>query len=48
MIFRRFRRWLCRFICPDEFFNADASLEIDRLIIENESLRKRLANAGGA
>jgi hypothetical protein len=31
--------WLCRKLCRDEFFNRDASLEIDRLVLENERLR---------
>ena len=35
----RVKCWLCRAICPDKFFNYDASLEIDRLTIENEILR---------
>jgi len=40
---QRARRCLCRAICPDEFFNADASLGIDRLTTEVESLRQQLA-----
>lgn len=28
---------------PREFFNRDASLEIDRLTVENEELKERLA-----
>ena len=31
--------WLCRKLCRDEFFDRDASLEIDRLVLENERLR---------
>lgn len=38
-LWRRARRWLCRALCGDSFFNRDASLEIDRLTIENEILR---------
>ena len=38
-----FRCRLCRVLCGDRFFNRDASLEIDRLIIENERLRERLS-----
>jgi hypothetical protein len=33
---------LCRTLCGDHFFNRDASLEIDRLVVENERLRERL------
>ncbi len=36
---------LCRVLCTDRFFNHDASLEIDRLTVELESLRERLAVA---
>ena len=35
----RVRCWLCRKLCRDEFFNRDASIEIDRLVLENERLR---------
>ena len=42
-------KWFCcrlyRVLCGDRFFNRDASLEIDRLIIENERLRERLSVA---
>lgn len=34
---------LCRALCGDQFFNRDASLENDRLIVENERLRERVA-----
>lgn len=34
---------LCRALCSDHFFNRDASREIDRLTIENERLRERVA-----
>ena len=34
---------LCRKLCADCFFNRDASLEIDRLSVENEHLRARCA-----
>ena len=42
--FRQFRWWrvkcwLCKKFCGDKFFNRDASLEIDRLVIEIEILR---------
>lgn len=36
---RRARCWLCQRLCGDQFFNRDASLEIDRLTVENEKLR---------
>lgn len=39
------QRRLCRALCGDHFFNRDASLEIDRLVIENERLRNLLAVA---
>lgn len=32
-------RWVCPRLCHDRFFDRDASLEIDRLILENERLR---------
>ena len=35
----RAKCWLCRKICCDEFFNRDASREIDRLTIELEKIR---------
>jgi hypothetical protein len=35
----RLQQWLCRTAFPDQFFNRDASLEIDRLTVENERLR---------
>lgn len=34
---------LCRALCGDHFFNRDASLEIDRLTAEVESLREQAA-----
>ena len=37
----RGRCWLCRKLCRDEFFNIDASREIDRLTIELEKIRAR-------
>ena len=37
------RYWLCNFLCPDRFWNEDASLEIDRLTVENEKLREHIA-----
>lgn len=33
---------LCRIFCGDRFFNRDASLELDRLTVENERLRELL------
>jgi hypothetical protein len=42
MILGRLRCALCRLICPDQFFNSDASREIDRLISEVERLRDLL------
>lgn len=38
-LWRRGRCWLCRALCGDQFFNREASLEIDALTIENEKLR---------
>lgn len=38
-LLRRARRWLCRALCGDSFFNRDASLEIDKLVLEIERLR---------
>lgn len=38
----RGRCWLCRKFCGDQFFNRDASLEIDRLLVEIDNL-----HAGG-
>jgi hypothetical protein len=40
-ITRRFLRWLD----PTTFYNSDASLEIDRLTVENERLQRLLAEA---
>ncbi len=42
-ILKRAKNMLCRRLCGDCFFNRDASLEIDRLITENERLRARCA-----
>ena len=36
------RYWLCDLLCPDRIFNEDMSLEIDRLIFENEELLWRI------
>jgi len=36
------RYWLCDLLCPDRIFNEDMRLEIDRLTIENESLKSRI------
>ncbi|MSQ54908.1 MAG: hypothetical protein EXR31_06025 [Betaproteobacteria bacterium] len=41
---QRVQRWLCRVLCPSEFFNADASREIDRLTVEVERLRAKSAD----
>ena len=35
----RAKRWICRKFCRDQFFNGDASREIDRLTIELEKIR---------
>ena len=35
----RLRCQICQKLCGDHFFNRDASLEIDRLTLENEILR---------
>lgn len=42
-ILKSTKKLLCRKLCRDCFFNRDASLEIDRLIAENEHLRARCA-----
>lgn len=42
----RLRRLLCSKLCSDCFFNRDASLEIDRLVAENDELRAALRTAG--
>lgn len=39
LLFRRARLQLCRWIAPDQLFNADMSLEIDRLTLEIERLK---------
>jgi len=36
---KRIREWLCRWLCKDKLFNSDMSMEIDRLTVENETLR---------
>jgi len=41
-----FFQWLCGTMCADRFFNRDASLENDRLTVENEDLKARLQAAG--
>ncbi len=46
LYFTRLRWRLCDALCGDCFFNRDASLEIDRLIVENEDLKARLQAAG--
>lgn len=35
---RKIQYQLCHLLCKDQVFNSDMSLEIDRLIIENDSL----------
>ena len=37
-ILRKIQYRLCHLLCKDQVFNSDMSLEIDRLIIENDSL----------
>lgn len=37
-----FREWLCHLLYEDRLFNSDMSLEIDRLIQENEKLKARM------
>lgn len=44
---RKFRYWLGDLICLDRFFNEDASLEIDRLTLENETLKERIQELEG-
>jgi len=39
---KELREWLCHLLCKDRLFNSDMSLEIDRLIQENEELRARI------
>ncbi len=36
------RYWLCDLLCPDRIFNEDMSLEVDKLISENEKLKERI------
>lgn len=42
-VLRRAKRKLCRALCPDEFYNEDASREIDRLTVRAEQLEEQLA-----
>jgi hypothetical protein len=46
LYFNRLRWRLCDALCGDCFFNRDASLEIDHLLVENENLKARLQAAG--
>lgn len=39
-MFHRFRVWLAELIYPGDFFNKDASLEIDRLTVALEKCRE--------
>jgi hypothetical protein len=41
-MFHGFRVWLGELIHPGQFFNRDASLEIDRLVVELEDRREKL------
>lgn len=41
------RELICRRICPDLLFNSEMSLEIDRLIDENDRLRERIRELEG-
>jgi len=44
-LLKSLRSRICRALCGDYFFNRDASLLIDRLTVEVESLREQLAAA---
>jgi hypothetical protein len=46
-LFEPVREWICRSVCGQRFFDRDASLLNDRLIIEVERLQEGLdaANA---
>jgi len=39
-VIKHFQKLLCRLLCKDRLFNSDMSLEIDRLIQENERLKE--------
>ncbi len=39
---KKLRYWICDFLCPDRFFNEDASQEIDRLTHAVEKLKKHI------
>ena len=41
------RERLARWLSPDQLFNSDMSREIDRLIAENDRLRKRIRELEG-
>ncbi|MEA3277226.1 MAG: hypothetical protein U9Q81_18455 [Pseudomonadota bacterium] len=41
-LFEPIREHICRFLCGQQFFDRDASLEIDRLISDNEELSRDL------
>ena len=43
----RERQRLARWLAPDLLFNSDMSREIDRLIAENDRLRKRIRELEG-
>ena len=38
----KFKYWLCHLLCRELVFNSDMSLEIDRLVKENDSLREQI------
>ena len=43
----KLRERIARWLAPDFLFNRDMSRELDRLIIENESLRERIKELEG-
>ena len=45
--FHALRRWLAHRIYPEGVWNADLSLEVDRLTLEVERLRAELADCRG-
>ena len=44
---KRLRDLFCCLLCGKRLFNRDMSLEIDRLIVENDRLRERIAELEG-
>ena len=38
----KFKEWACRLLCKGRLFNSDMSLEVDRLVQENERLKESM------